>query len=184
MSKPFAVVLVVLLVALSPGIGRADAAAKAAVAAAFQKMAQAKSYRMTMTSASGEMTQDYVAPNRRHISGRQMEMITIGDDSWMKVDGKWQHVPKMPMGAMSAPQSIGSAPKAPETDVTLVGNQECQGQPAQVYQFSTSSASGTSEKSKLWVGSSGYPCRMQMGSSGASMQWSQWGAPLTIDAPM
>jgi len=52
----------------------------AAVAAAFAKMAAATSYRMTMSSPAGEMTQDYFAPNRRHMTGVQMEMIMIGDD--------------------------------------------------------------------------------------------------------
>lgn len=182
MSKLLVIVLIACSIALSPSIARADAAAKAAVAGAFQKMAQAKSYRMTMHSASGEMMQDYVAPNRRHMIGGQMETITIGDDTWMKINGKWQHIPKaMPMGGA---RSVGVVPKVPETDITFIGDQECQGRQARVYQFATSSASGTTQKSKLWVDASGYPCRMEIGGSGAWMQWSQWGASMMINAPM
>jgi hypothetical protein len=173
----------VCLSLMIPVAARGDDAAKAAVTAAFAKMSQAKTYRMTMHAQSAEMVSDYVAPDRRHMTGSQMEMITIGEDTWMKMNGKWQHMPKMSAtgGAAMGNPAMGAAQrvKPPETDVTFLGNETCQGQPARAYQYSTGTGS---EKAKLLIGSSGYPCRMDMG--GGSMEWSNWNAPMTINAPM
>ena len=167
-----------------PIAARGDEASKAAVAAAFAKMAQAKTYRMTMQAQSTQMVSDYVAPDRRHMTGSQMEMITIGDDTWMKMNGKWQHIPKMAgtSGAAMAGPAMGAAQrvKPPETDVTFLGNETCQGQPARAYQYSTGTGA---EKAKLLIGSSGYPCKIEMG-GGSSMEWSDWNAPMTINPPM
>jgi hypothetical protein len=174
----------VCLSLMMPVAARGDEAAKAAVAAAFAKMSQAKTYRMTMHAQSTQMVSDFVAPDRRHMTGSQMEMITIGDDAWMKMNGKWQHIPKtsgMSGAAMGNP-AMGAAQrvKAPENDVTFLGNETCQGQPARAYQYSTGTGS---EKAKLLIGSSGYPCRIDM-AAGTSMEWSDWNTPMSITAPM
>jgi len=192
MPKSIVPALVLVAFVLEPLAAFADDASKAAVTAAFAKMAQAKSYRMTMHAGAGDMTQEYVAPDRRHMSGPSMEMISIADDTWMKVNGKWQHIPKTAAGsgAMSS-GAMGRGPggpvaKPPEADVKFVGNQDCQGQPARVYSFSMPASSGPPSQSKFWIGASGYPCRMEMGGTGSasSMEWSDWGAPLRIKPPM
>jgi hypothetical protein len=174
------------MVALAPGVSQADPASKAAVAAAFAKMAQAKTYHMTMQSGSRTMNMDVVAPDKRHTTAGTMEMIAIGDDMWIKVNGNWQHMPKMgnapmpgPMGAAAA--GMQAPTKPPEGDVTSLGPAQCQGKPAQGYQVTD----GSGVKTKVLIDASGYPCEMDMTMSmgDAVIQWSNWNGPITVNAP-
>jgi hypothetical protein len=165
-----------------------------AIFRAYRGMVQAKSYRMKIMSpdATGKMatleTIEVIPPDRSHVvldagGGITSEYITIGNATFSKTgDAAWAKLPvDTATGAGSKPdltdsKSIDEFRKS-VSDVHLVGAENLDGNPTQVYQFKVSrtmtSTAGTTlitGVGKLWVAvSDGLPRKAD---SDSTMQFS------------
>ncbi len=111
---------------------------------------------------------DYVAPDRYHISyfagtGAGMEIIMIGNQTYMKTGGKWS---KSPGGSNSAiptlRDSFTDEGLKTLSDAKFEGNDTVDGKPALVYSYKNVTPKGDYPfSSKIWVGTqTGLPIKI------------------------
>ena len=139
---------------------------------------------------------DYVAPDRYHISylggtGAGMEMIMIGNQSFMKSGGKWS---KFPGGANSAiptlRDSFTEEGLKSLSDTKFEGDETIDGKPALVYSYKNVTPKGDYPfTSKMWVAkSTGLPLKIIVDyTNGALKQMTinyDTESPVTIEAPI
>lgn len=111
---------------------------------------------------------EFVAPDRFHVSylagtGAGMEMIMIGNDSYMKNGAKWTKMPGN--GAKSIPNlrdSFTEEGLKSLSDVKFEGEDSVDGKPARIYSYKNVTPVGAYPFSaKMWVGkSSGVPMKI------------------------
>ncbi len=102
---------------------------------------------------------DYVAPDRYHISylggtGAGMEMIMIGNDSYMKTGGKWTKSPGNSNSAIpTLRDSFTEEGLKTLTDTKFDGNDTVDGTSALVYSYkNVTPKGGFGFNCKMWVG--------------------------------
>lgn len=182
--------LFLLVLAANP----AWASPKDAVHDALSKMLAAKSFRATVTDAArGETisSMEFVAPDRYHMrTAKGPDMVIIGDDAWMNLDGRTMKVP-MPVGRMIAQYRNGRTLRELEAGLSVsdLGSDSIGGEPAHVYHYTVTDP--VKADIKLWVGErSGLPLQSEsqgsfMGrESKALIRYSDYNdASIRIEAP-
>jgi hypothetical protein len=151
--------------------------AKEAIIAAMQATLKAGPYhtKSTITSDNGTitMTGDLIPPDKLHTTMKatdfEMENIIIGDQGWIKQNGKWT---ESPMSGKVALQSAFLALTAEQLGLTIsdakaVGTESVNGEQARVYTFTSTTDLGESGKVisavKLWVNArSGLPVQQEI----------------------
>lgn len=129
---------------------------------AFAKLKTAYPYRVTETSkftGTGNNTQDlsrvveFAAPDRSHTKMGEMELITYGDKSYMKIGDKWRETPRPPKPPGVDLEALLAAMIK---DVQQVGTETLDGVSCSVYtaryegNFGGQPIRGTG---KMWIGS-------------------------------
>jgi hypothetical protein len=76
-------------------VAPASADATAGMMAMMQAFAGVHSYHADITTPKGQtLSMDVIQPDKVHMTmGGRMQMITIGGDTWMNMNGSWQHLP-------------------------------------------------------------------------------------------
>jgi hypothetical protein len=146
---------------LIPGGGGGSGDPKADVVAASRKFIALKAFSAKMEGVGQTEIKsqvDYAAPDRFHVkylggTGAGMELIYVGNDSYMKTGDKWN---KMPGDAKSIPtlrDSFTEEGLKTLTDVKFEGNDTVDGKPALVYSYKNVTPVGAYPfSSKIWIG--------------------------------
>ncbi len=139
---------------------------------------------------------DYVAPDRYHVTylagtGSGMELIMIGNQSYMKTGGgSWT---KMPGDAKSIPtlrDSFTEEGLKTLSDVKFEGEDSVDGKPALVYSYKNVTPVGNYQfTSKMWVGkNSGLPVKIYVEYSNGVLKHMTVNydteSPVTIEPPI
>ncbi len=137
---------------------------KEAILQGYRQM-KSRSYRLrettTMSGPGGSNTfsrvSEFVPPDRSHGITEGYESISIGDDHYEKVDGKWLRTSSV--GTRNVSKFAGANPysKAIEAGtmvVTYIGSDQVDGKPARVYQIAGSMKFGETDikgQQKIWL---------------------------------
>ena len=138
---------------------------------------------------------DYVAPDRYHVTylggtGAGMEMIMIGNQTYMKVAGKWT---KMPGNAKAIPtlrDSFTEEGLKALSDVKFEGDDSVDGKPALLYSYKNVTPVGNYPfSSKIWIGKdTGLPMKIYVEYSNGMLKNMTVNydteSPVTIEAPI
>jgi len=138
---------------------------------------------------------DYVAPDRYHVTylggtGAGMEMIMIGNQTYMKVAGKWT---KMPGNAKAIPtlrDSFTEEGLKTLSDVKFEGDDTVDGKPALLYSYKNVTPVGNYPfSSKIWIGKdTGLPMKIYVEYSNGMLKNMTVNydteSPVTIEAPI
>ncbi|HTK39050.1 MAG TPA: hypothetical protein VL325_11205 [Pyrinomonadaceae bacterium] len=138
---------------------------------------------------------DYVAPDRYHITfvggtGAGTEMIMIGNQSYMKMGGKWT---KMPGNAKSIPtlrDSFTEEGLKTLSDVKFEGDDAVDGKAALLYSYKNVTPAGNYPfTSKIWIGKdTGLPMKIYVEYSNGMLKNMTVNydteSPVTIEAPI
>ena len=137
----------------------------------------------------------YSAPDRFHVkytggTGAGMEMISIGKDMYMNVNGKWS---KMPSSGTSMPNlrdSFTEEGLKTLTDVKFEGEDTIDGEPALAYSYKNTTPVGNYPfTSKIWVGKDdGVPRKLYVEYTNGTLKnmtiTYDTETPVTIESPM
>jgi hypothetical protein len=164
--------------AMSMGGGTLDGAAMAAA------MAKATSYKMTTKTAQAEMSMEVVCPDKVRMTTKtgamSTEMLRIGGDMYMKAGSKWMKAPAQGPNPANCGQTAATNDKMPKTDasakITKGGTQTINGETCTEWTTTVGANSST-----ICVGSDNLPRQIKSGE--ATITYSDWNKPLTIDAP-
>lgn len=112
-----------------------------------------------------ETEMEFAAPDRYRIrTGTGMEMIVIGNTSYMKLGDKWQKMP-MPLDSALADARAAFNKEGMKwiSDVKYVGEDTANGEPAYVYTYHGKGPQGEGENdSKIWIArSNGLPVKVE-----------------------
>ena len=138
---------------------------------------------------------DYVAPDRYHVTylggtGAGMEMIMMGNQTYMKVAGKWT---KMPGNAKAIPtlrDSFTEEGLKTLSDVKFEGDDSVNGKPALLYSYKNVTPVGNYPfSSKIWIGKdTGLPMKIYVEYSNGMLKNMTVNydteSPVTIEAPI
>jgi hypothetical protein len=138
---------------------------------------------------------DYVAPDRYHVTylggtGAGMEMIMMGNQTYMKVAGKWT---KMPGNAKAIPtlrDSFTEEGLKTLSDVKFEGDDTVDGKPALLYSYKNVTPVGNYPfSSKIWIGKdTGLPMKIYVEYSNGMLKNMTVNydteSPVTIEAPI
>lgn len=166
--------------------------AKDEIGKAMDRFLGVRSYHATLEAASGKsamtIEMDFVAPDRYRMRTPMGTQSVIGDTMYMTANGRSMKLP-LPKGQVAGYRDPASfeANKATMT-VEALGSDSVDGQAAQKYLLrSTRPRPG---ESTLWVGSDGYPLRIEVaGDAGRSptrttIRYSRFNDPdIHIDPP-
>jgi outer membrane lipoprotein-sorting protein len=142
------------------------------------------------------MQVDYAAPDRYHImylggTGAGMEMIMIGNKSFMKTSGKWSKFPGNSNASIpTLRDSFTEEGLKTLTDVKYDGDDTVDGKPAAVYSYkNVTPKGGFPFSSKIWVGKeTGLPMKIVVDyTNGVLKQMTvvyDTETPVTIEAPI
>ncbi len=182
-----------LAAALVAGAAHADA--RDDVVAAFHKVMEDGSYRMTMTADTDqgpmETRMDVQWPDRFHMKHAGGEFIILPAGTWMNAGGQWMKVP-MNMSQMIDAYSKDAMEKGVDAirDVTLVGEETVQGCDARHYRYNASGefmGVKSDSESEVWIcEDSGLPVQMVSGERGKDARVRivyDWDATIDIRAP-
>jgi outer membrane lipoprotein-sorting protein len=143
------------------GSGSASSDPKADVIAASKKFIDLKSFSAKMEGVGQTEIKsqvDYAAPDRFHVkylagTGAGMEMIVIGNESFMKTGNSWSKMPGS--GNSSVPtlrDSFTEEGLKTLTDVKFEGSDTVDGKPALIYSYKNVTPKGDFPfTSKMWV---------------------------------
>src|SRR5262249_26808400 len=146
-----------------------------------------KSYRAHMTSGSGssgtvDVDLEVVTPDRFHMKTGQLEMIIIGNTTYVKMGTTWQKMTLTQTIDLSLADAhkfeaqVGTSP-----DVKLLGPEVLDGTPTLVYQMGQTS--GSSQTVKMWVGvADGLPRKVS--TPGTIITFSDYNSNITINPPI
>jgi len=145
--------------------------AQTALTEAFKKLNTAYPYRLTEATTGGvtlDRVTDFAAADRVHStwtmspSPDQKEMITIGSQTWWKINGAWDPNPS----DTRAPVDIYSLIEPNLHDVQAAGQEAANGAPCNVYTFNLTISEpdfSLSGSGKAWVGSAdGLPRQLDL----------------------
>ena len=138
---------------------------------------------------------DYVAPDRYHVTylggtGAGMEMIMMGNQTYMKVAGKWT---KMPGNAKAIPtlrDSFTEEGLKTLSDVKFEGDDTVDGKPALLYSYKNVTPVGNYPfSSMIWIGKdTGLPMKIYVEYSNGMLKNMTVNydteSPVTIEAPI
>ena len=179
--------------------------AKDAIIAATLATLKAGPYRTksTIVSDSGtiNMTGELIPPDKLHTTMKatdfEMENIIIGDQGWIKQDGKWA---VSPMASKTVLQSAFLALTAEQLDLTIsdakaIGSEAVNGEQARVYTYHLYHRSGRAlarviSAVKLWVSvKSGLPIKQEIaGEAGGiksnTVQMIEYDPTISVVPPM
>ena len=138
---------------------------------------------------------DYVAPDRYHVTylggtGAGMEMIMMGNQTYMKVAGKWT---KMPGNAKAIPtlrDSFTEEGLKTLSDVKFEGDDSVDGKPALLYSYKNVTPVGNYPfSSMIWIGKdTGLPMKIYVEYSNGMLKNMTVNydteSPVTIEAPI
>ena len=139
---------------------------------------------------------DYVAPDRYHISylggtGAGMEIIYIGNQTYMKTGGKWSKTPGDSNSAIpTLRDSFTEEGLKTLTDVKYESEDTVDGKPALVYTYkNVTPKGGYPFSSKIWIGkATGLPLKVVVDyTNGVLKQMTvnyDTESPVTIEAPI
>jgi len=110
---------------------------------------------------------DYVAPDRYHVTyisgtGAGMEMIMIGNQSYMKVGGKWSKIPGNAQAIPKLRDSFTEEGLKTLSDVKFEGDDSVDGKPALLYSYKNVTPAGSYPfTAKIWIGKdTGVPIKL------------------------
>ncbi len=181
------------------GSGTASSDPKADLIAASRKFMDLKSFSAKMEGfGQSEIKSqvDFIAPDRFHISylggtGAGMEMIMIGNQSYMKTGGTWMKMPGDSNKSIpNLRDSFTEEGLKSLSDVKFEGDDTVDGKPALVYSYSNVTPVGNYPfTSKMWVGkSSGLPIKIYVEYSNGVLKHMTINydteSPVTIEPPV
>jgi len=170
---------------------------KADVVAASKKFTDLKFFSAKMEGmGQTEIKQqvDYVAPDRYHViyqggTGAGMEIMYIGNDSYMKTGGKWTKTPGNAAAIPKLRDSFTEEGLRTLTDVKFEGEDTVNGKTALTYSYKNQTPVGGYPFScKIWIGKdSGVPVKIVIDYSNGMLKQMTVNydteTPVTIDAP-
>lgn len=101
---------------------------------------------------------EYFAPDRYHVkylggTGAGMEMIWIGTESYMNLNGKWTKMPATNTSIPTLRDSFTEEGLKTLTDVKFEGEETVDGKPALAYSYENVTPAGNYPfTSKIWIG--------------------------------
>ena len=138
------------------------------VKGASQRFTEVQAFQAVMDTSGGKadvhLELNYSAPDRYHIKNPQMEMIIIGKETYMKVNGSWKKFPvdigsQLPkMREMLSDEILKSVSGA-----EYLGDENVNGQSAMVYRYKGKGTGDVSSyTSRVWVSrTSGLPQKIE-----------------------
>lgn len=193
-------------------VGANNATALAAIAAAYTKAGEQKSYRaqLTMTDSDGKVTNgtiDYVAPANAHmvmkVEGKTetLEHILYNGSLYIKAEKQWVRSPvatdKMLEQVRKDPQTLAAFMRT-ISGAQTIGAEAVSGRSATAYRYYQAGqiAGGLGSTKgwvKLWVGSNGLPLKLESdaettvmfigGRAKSTILYTDYGASIRIAAP-
>jgi len=171
------------LFALSTGLAAADTLPPQLVAA-FETFGNAKSYHMSVSDHGKQVEMDFVKPDRFHMtmSGGQMEIIKISDDTYMKMGGSWRKfsVPGMDKMMQSTTQFSAYSAHREDIKVTDLGTATVDGTPTHEYGIANSKT--PDDVTDVYIASDNTVRKMTTKSGGVILITNYNGA-ISIDPP-
>ncbi len=155
------------------------------VAGAFAAWGKATSYHMAVITAKGQqMDGDFVRPDKMHLTMGPMEMITLADGTFVKMNGSWMRLPRpmpqMQSGALTYVEGLGRNPK--DTTVEDLGTKSVDGASYHAYKVTPNGG----KPSTVYVDGAGLVARVDVteGDGTSIVRFSKYNAPVTIVAPI
>lgn len=153
------------------GSGTAGSDPKADIIAASRKFTELKSFSAKMEGVGQTEIKsqvDYVAPDRFHVTylggtGAGMELIMIGNQSFMKTGGKWSKMPGDSNASIpTLRDSFTEEGLKTLSDAKFEGDDTVDGKPALIYSYKNVTPKGDFPfTSKMWVDkNSGVPMKI------------------------
>ena len=143
----------------------------------------ASSYRATVQAPKGNVTIEYAAPDKWHMSvGSTMETIAIGSDMWYKVNGSWMHMAgmgsRMQGGIDAAKSMVPTGDYKNDYDVTDLGMKDG-------YHAYDLRKKGASDHSVIYLRPDSLPAKIEAthGSQTSTITYTDWNTPITISPP-
>ena len=138
---------------------------------------------------------DYVAPDRYHVTylggtGAGMEMIMMGNQTYMKVAGKWTKMPGSNASLPTLRDSFTEEGLKTLSDVKFEGDDSVNGKPALLYSYKNVTPVGNYPfSSKIWIGKdTGLPMKIYVEYSNGMLKNMTVNydteSPVTIEAPI
>jgi len=138
---------------------------------------------------------DYVAPDRYHVTylggtGAGMEMIMMGNQTYMKVAGKWTKMPGKAKAIPTLRDSFTEEGLKTLSDVKFEGDDSVNGKPALLYSYKNVTPVGNYPfSSKIWIGKdTGLPMKIYVEYSNGMLKNMTVNydteSPVTIEAPI
>ena len=137
-------------------------------------------------------TVETVAPDKSHtivsISGQEIETISIGDTTYVKLGGTWQKTSGgitdqlPPISGSDILQELGT-PAASSGDVKKTGEETISGVNRDVYEFTASDSTTTT----FWIGHNDhlpYKITSQVDTTRTEILFSDFNSNITIEAPI
>lgn len=135
---------------------------------ASKRFTEVQAFQAVMDTKGGKadvhLEMNYSAPDRYHIKNPQMEMIIIGKETYMKLNGTWRKFP-MDIGSTlpKMRDMLGEEILKSVHDVEYLGDENVNGQSAMVYRYKGKGTGDISSyTSRVWVSrSSGLPQKIE-----------------------
>ncbi len=171
------------------------------IIAAMQTVFDVESFRVDQTVISPDMTTEQqievVMPDRYHMVSTDMELIEIGDQAYILVDGEWMQWRGMADMVISTfmmftNEDDGDVFRTYAADAEFLGTEDLEGEQVRAYQYRINDDEGASSLVKLWIAESdGLPRRMEIDITGASPEddaqiinvYKDYNAEITIEPP-
>jgi hypothetical protein len=139
---------------------------------------------MTTKTAQAEVSMDVVCPDKVRMTTKAgamtSEMVRIGGDMYMKAGPKWMKTAAQGPNPANCGQTAATSDKMPKTDasakITKGGTETINGETCTDWTTTAGAASST-----ICVGSDNLPRQIKSGD--ATITYSDWNKPITVDAP-
>jgi hypothetical protein len=149
-----------------------------------QAFATVHSFHADITSARGTISMDMIKPDKFHMTmNGKMQVVKIGDDMWMNMNGQWQHM-QIPTAMLQRPMDIarsagmqGTGPS--DYTITDLGPALLDGVPTHKYHMVGKSGDAVD----MWI-SKNLPVQVQtFGREPATIKYSQYNSVPDITPP-
>ncbi|HVC34348.1 MAG TPA: hypothetical protein VNL16_12630 [Chloroflexota bacterium] len=182
--------------ASGPAIGQGDLKAMA------EAVAAAKSYRVTMSftdpsdaTKTGNMLMEVVRPDRTHMkldmgAGQSIESITIGQDQYTNLNGKWTKTTTATTASGAGILSADPQQTLKDFDSSNIGGaltkgalSQVDGTPCQEWVYTPTDKTNTGGSICVSVKDS-LPLEFKSVDGKSVLKFSDWNAPITINPPL
>lgn len=154
------------------------------VQGAMIMLGTAKSYHVTFTAKGKTGDIDVVKPDKMHVVMPPMEMVKIGDTSYMKMGGTWRKFTIPGMSEQITSMYEGAIHKvsshADDVVVTDLGSKVVDGASLHAYVVKNKDAK---EPTTVYIDGRGEPARLET-ADGTVVRFSKINDPIAIDAPI